>query len=58
MNGATLQGEHGPNEIGQTKQGGCLKTQRRRAGLAPRAAREVYAENQNLDGHGGDRRRL
>jgi hypothetical protein len=39
-------------EIGQTKQGGCLKTLRRCAGLAPRAAGEVDAENQNLDGHG------
>jgi hypothetical protein len=39
-------------EIGQTKQGGCLKTLRRCAGLAPRAAREVDAENQYLDGHG------
>ena len=29
----------------------CLKSPRRCAGLAPRAAREVDAENQNLDGH-------
>jgi len=28
-----------------------LQGLRRRAGLAPRAAREVDAENQNLDGH-------
>jgi hypothetical protein len=29
----------------------CLKSPRRCAGLAPRAAREVDTENQNLDGH-------
>jgi hypothetical protein len=39
-------------EIGQTKGGGCLQSLRWCAGLAPRAAREVDAENQNLDGHG------
>jgi hypothetical protein len=31
---------------------GDLKSLRGRARLAPRAAREVNAENQNLDGHG------
>lgn len=30
-----------------------LQSLRRGAGFAPRAAREVDAENQNLDGHGG-----
>jgi len=30
-----------------------LQSLRRRARLTPRAAREVDAENQNLDGHGG-----
>ena len=43
-------------EIGQTKKRG-LESLRRRARLTPRAAREVDAENQNLDGHRADGRR-